>query len=408
MKGKERFMQRACEIAFTRMGCTSPNPAVGAVIVKDGIAAAEGGTGPYGADHAEVSAIKDARSKNIDLNGTELFVSLEPCSHYGKTPPCTEAIINCGIKKVYAPLPDPNPLVSGRGFKRLADAGIEVEIMQTFSGQASDLLRAFKKFILRGDPFIINKCAMTLDGRIATLSGDSRWISNDYSRLVAHRLRRVADAIIIGKNTFVNDNPSLNVRFGDFSSDISEYLKSGKPVFSGRRNFFLEQIVRTEIDSTSDPLRVLIGIPDDISHSYSFFKDDNYVIISGKSDYKKKISANSRLAGELAGLNLVLGDFTERDEEIRFIMDYLKGIGVMTALLEGGGSINGSFFDAGEIDQFVYIIAPKVIGSGVSPVNGAARSAISESVMLHDITSVILGEDLLVCGYRSEYNFEMM
>ncbi|HPS57481.1 MAG TPA: bifunctional diaminohydroxyphosphoribosylaminopyrimidine deaminase/5-amino-6-(5-phosphoribosylamino)uracil reductase RibD [Spirochaetota bacterium] len=408
MENKKKFMRRACEIAFSRMGHTSPNPAVGAVIVKNGNIAGEGGTGPYGSDHAEVRAIKDAKCRNADLEGAEIFVSLEPCSHYGKTPPCTEAIISSGIKKVYVPLLDPNPLVSGKGIRRLAEAGIEVEVMHQSAAMASDLLRGFKKYILRGEPYIINKCAMTLDGRIATSTGDSKWISNDYSRLLAHRLRSVCDAVIIGKNTFATDNPSLGVRFGDFGDDVKNYMKSGHAEFSGRRNFFIEQLITSEDQSPVDPLRVLAGMPSSIPENCNFTKDDNYVIITGRDDLQKKVSGNSGLKDRVAGLNIVTGDFNTRDEEIIFIMNYLKGRGVMSALLEGGAGVNGSFLDAGATDQFIYNIAPMILGSGLPSVNAAEKSSISQSLQLHDITSVMLKGDVLFCGYREQYNFEMM
>jgi len=403
MENKIRFMRRACEIAFSRMGHTSPNPAVGAVIVKNGQIAGEGGTGPYGSDHAEVRAIKNAMSGNTGTDGAEIYVSLEPCSHYGKTPPCTEAIINSGIKKVYVPLLDPNPLVSGRGVRRLAEAGVEVEIMHQSSAMASDLLRGFKKYILRGEPYIINKCAMTLDGRIATSTGDSRWISSDYSRLFAHRLRSICDAIIVGKNTFVNDNPSLNVRFSDFNDEIKNFLKSGQTMISGRKNFLIEQLITSEHDSPKDPLRVLLGMPETVPADCNFTRDNNYIIISGRDEFENAISSSSELKKRAEGLNIVVGEFKTRAEQIVFIMDYLKGRGVINALLEGGAGVNGSFLDAGATDQFIYSIAPRILGSGLPPVNGEDKSAISESLRLNDITSVMLKEDVLICAYREQY-----
>ena len=408
MEDKKSLMLRACEIAFSRMGHTSPNPAVGAVVVQNGNIAGEGGTGPYGSDHAEVRAIKAAQNAGVNLNGAEIFVSLEPCSHYGKTPPCTEAIINSGIKKVCVPLLDPNPLVSGRGVRRLIDAGVEVEIMHESADMAADLLRAFKKYILRGEPYIINKCAMTLDGRIAASTGDSKWISNEYSRLAAHRLRSVSDAVIVGKNTFINDNPSLNVRLGDFSDDVKQYMRSGAVEFSGRRNFFIDQIIMSEHESPADPLRVLVGMPPEIPENCNFIKDDNYVIIAGRDDFEKAVSCSSGLKSRASLLNVVTADFATREETVIFLMDYLKGRGVMTALLEGGAGINGSFIDSGATDQFVFNIAPKILGSGLSPVSGSDKSAISESLVLHDITTVMLNGDIFFCGYREQYNFEMM
>lgn len=408
MENKKNFMRRACEIAFSRMGHTSPNPAVGAVIVKNGIIAGQGGTGPYGSDHAEVCAIKDAKSRNAELEGAEMFVSLEPCSHYGKTPPCTEAIVSCGIKKVYVPLLDPNPLVSGKGVRRLLEAGVEVEVMHQSSGMASDLLRGFKKYILRGEPYIINKCAMTLDGRIAAATGDSKWISNDYSRLLAHRLRSVCDAVIIGRNTFTADNPSLNVRFGDFTDDVKKFMISGQPEFSGRSNFFIEQLITTEHENPVDPLRVLVGMPGEIPEKSNFTRDDNYVIITGRDELERCVTQNIGLKESIMGLNIVTGDFKTPEDGIILILDYLKGRGIMNALLEGGAGANGAFLDAGATDQFIYNIAPRILGSGFPPVNAGEKSAISEALQLHDITSVMLKGDLLFCGYREQYNFEMM
>jgi diaminohydroxyphosphoribosylaminopyrimidine deaminase/5-amino-6-(5-phosphoribosylamino)uracil reductase len=407
MEDKIRFMRRACEIAFSRMGRTSPNPAVGAVIVKEGQILGEGGTGAYGSDHAEVCAIKNAMS-GAGTDGAEIYVSLEPCSHHGKTPPCTEAIINAGIKKVYVPLLDPNPLVSGKGVRRLTEAGVEVEIMHQAAAMASDLLRGFKKYILRGEPYIINKCAMTLDGRIASSTGDSKWISSDYSRLFAHRLRSICDAIIVGKNTFVNDNPSLNVRFGDFNNEVKKYMKSGHAVISGRKNFLLEQLITTEHDSPRSPLRVLLGMPQTVPADCNFIRDADYIIIAGRDEFENAILNSSDLKKQADGLNIVVGEFKTRAEQIVFIMDYLRGRGVINALLEGGAGVNGSFLDAGATDQFIYSIAPKILGSGIPPVNGEDKSAISDSLRLHDITSVMLKEDVLICGYREQYNFEMM
>jgi diaminohydroxyphosphoribosylaminopyrimidine deaminase/5-amino-6-(5-phosphoribosylamino)uracil reductase len=402
------YMKRACEIAFTRIGKTSPNPAVGAVIVKDGCVIGEGGTGAYGCDHAEVTAIKDARAKGHDPAGAELFVSLEPCSHYGKTPPCTEAVINCGIRKVYVPLLDPNPLVSGNGIRKLIESGVEVSIMHNYFNAASDLIRSFKKYILRSQPFIINKCAVTLDGKIAAASGDSKWISNEYTRLFVHKLRSKVDAVIIGSNTLIKDNPMLNVRIDDFKDDIKSVLNDGLNRISGRDNFFLAELLKADICDYKDPLRVAIGLSSDISAGCNFLRDDNYIIITSEKEYEAAISVNKDLKFISGKMNIVQGSYGTNEEGIHFAMDVLKSKGIMTALLEGGGTLNGSFFDAGAIDQFIYVIAPKVLGSGISPIRGKENEKMSDALDLRDVSALMLGDNLLFNGYKEEYNFEMM
>lgn len=408
MSDKEIFMQMACEIAFSKMGKTSPNPSVGAVIVRNGNIIGKGGTGIYGSDHAEVTALKDARSSGAELAGAEIFVSLEPCSHYGKTPPCTEAIIKSGIKKVYVPILDPNPLVAGKGIRMLTEAGVEVEIMHQFSGAASDLLRGFKKYILRGRSYIINKCAITLDGKIATASGDSKWISSEPSRLLVHKLRSKVDAVIVGKNTFANDNPSLNIRPDDFDEGARSVFADKSLKLTGRKNFLIEELLKSEPDPSVEPLRILIGMPDYIPGDCNFFRNDNYIIITDEQSYKMAIKKNPEIKQQAVKLNLFVGPDCDSDEETDFIFSILKEKGVMHAMLEGGGGVNGTFFNSGSIDQFMYIIAPKVAGDGIPPIRGAGLEKMSDSLLLHDITTVMIGTDLLYCGYREQYNFEMM
>ena len=408
MNANNIYMKRACEIAFSRIGGTSPNPAVGAVIVKNDNIIGEGGTGAYGCDHAEVTAIKDAHQKGHDTTGAEIYVSLEPCSHYGKTPPCVEAITGCGIRRVYIPILDPNPVVSGSGVRKLIDSGVEVKIMHNYSHSASDLIRGFKKFILRGKPFIINKCAVTLDGRIASDSGDSKWISNEYTRLLVHKLRAKMDAVIIGGNTLVKDNPMLNVRINDFPGETDRVLRERGAFIAGRENFFLAELLKADITDYRDPLRVLIGLPPEISAGCNFLRDDNYIIITGRNDLDKALGKNKELDRLAGKLNLAAGDFSSHEESILFALDVLKGRGVMNALLEGGGTVNGSFFNAGAVDQFMYVIAPKILGSGIPSVRGRESGNMSEALTLRDISSVHIGDNLLFNGYKEEYNFEMM
>lgn len=408
MAASDIYMQRACEIAFTRMGKTSPNPAVGAVIVKNDRIIGEGGTGVYGSDHAEVTAIKDAGRNGNDTAGAEIYVSLEPCSHHGKTPPCTDAIINCGISKVNIPLLDPNPLVSGNGVRKLTEAGIEVNIMHNYFSAASDLIRSFKKYILRDKPFIINKCAVTLDGRIAASSGDSRWISNEYTRLLVHKLRAKTDAVIVGSNTLLKDNPMLNVRISDFGDDVQGVLSECSGHIAGRENFILAELLKRTISDYNDPLRVLIGMPAGMPPDSNFFRDNNYIIIASDREYSSALRSNKSLKSMEAKLNTAIGEFNSHEDSVEFALNVLKGKGVMTAVLEGGGSLNGSFFNAGAIDQFMYVISPKVSGSGISPIIGKESEKMSDSLNLRDVSTVLIGDNLLFNGYKEEYNFEMM
>jgi diaminohydroxyphosphoribosylaminopyrimidine deaminase/5-amino-6-(5-phosphoribosylamino)uracil reductase len=204
----EKFMERAIELAKMGWGRTNPNPLVGAVLVKDGRIIAEGFHRALGKSHAEVDAFDNAAE---DISGSNLYVNLEPCSHYGRTPPCAKAIIDANIKKVVIAMADPNPKVSGRGIKMLRDAGIEVKV-GVLENEALKLNEIFINYIVKKKPFVIMKSAVTLDGKIATVSGDSKWITGEESRNYVHVIRDRVSAIMVGINTVLKDNPSLTTR----------------------------------------------------------------------------------------------------------------------------------------------------------------------------------------------------
>jgi len=406
MLTKNKYMRLAMRTAFDQMGKTSPNPAVGAVIVRNGEIVSRGGTCAYGGDHAEITAIKSAigadrygSDDEMSLKGCEMFVSLEPCSHFGKTPPCTDAIIRTGISKVYIPLLDPNPQVAGRGVARLRDAGVAVEEMDKFEYMAMDLIRPFKKLIQKKRPYIINKSAVTLDGRIATLAGDSKWISSEYSRYVVHRLRARVDAVIIGKNTFLNDNPSLNVRLQSFDKNVKDFFTT-EMVLSGRDNFFISGLLNYEIKDFAEPLRVLVGLPDSVDMSANFFADSNYLIFEDEVKFNNTLRKFPERSADFEGLNICVIKSSSPADYIDKILEKLMKQGVMLAMLEGGGRLSGSFFDAGAIDQFMYFIAPKVAGNGLSPMSATGSDMMSDSLKLKDISTVMIGEDILYNGYR--------
>ena len=207
----EKFMNRAIEIAENGRGKCSPNPFVGAVIVKNDTIIAEGFTQPCGFDHAEIQALKKCGEGSA---GADLYVSLEPCAHYGKTPPCAEAIIKAGIVNVYAGIQDPNPKVNGKGFSMLKQAGINVEF-GFFENHIKKQLEYYLTWVQTRKPFVMMKNAVSLDGRIAAENGNSKWITNDKSRQIVHELRNEVDAVLTTINTVVKDNPTLNVRLKD-------------------------------------------------------------------------------------------------------------------------------------------------------------------------------------------------
>jgi diaminohydroxyphosphoribosylaminopyrimidine deaminase/5-amino-6-(5-phosphoribosylamino)uracil reductase len=398
-------MEMALKIAFERMGKTSPNPPVGSVIVKNDTVIATGGTGPFGSSHAEAAALAYAGG---DCAGADMYVSLEPCNHYGKTPPCTAAIIQSGIARVFIPALDPNPLVSGKGVAELTKAGVDVIRMEEMADYAVDLIRAFKKYILRHRPFVISKSAVTLDGRIASKTGDSRWISSEYSRCLVHRLRSKVDAVIIGKNTLVRDNPFLNVRLGSFKAEVAGYFRGRQPGMNGRDNFLLKSLITEEPADVHMPLRVVIGIPDDIDFKGNIMADNNYIFFERRDVYDRLIKSNSSMQKKIESVNIHLVDAVSAAEEIKAVVDELARRGVMFAMLEGGGRLAGSFLDAGEIDQFLYIIAPKIAGSGIPPLAGTGVDSISEALVLRDVSVMPIKDDIIYNGYREPYHFESM
>ncbi len=402
------FMKHALALALRGMGKTSPNPSVGAVIVRDGKIIAEGITKPCGFDHAEVTAIKAAGEA---VRGSEMYVTLEPCCHYGKTPPCTRAIIEAGIRRVHIPLLDPNPRVSGQGVIALRDAGVEVIFHSEYAGYAADLIRPFKKYILRKRPFVILKLAITLDGHTATEQGDSKWISNEYSRFVVHRMRSLCDGIIVGKNTIGADNPSLGIRFDEFSDVVKEAFRKNSFTISGSDNFMLRSLLGegNEFSDGRNPLRILFGIPDCMDRTSKVFRDENYIIFDAERNRQKLLDGHND-SGVLKkdydeGRLFFLPDASS-SEQVSAALDVLGQRGLLLTILEGGAKLAGSFYDAGDIDQFVFFIAPKILGGGRPAMIAKSPLKMAESLQLKDASTVVLQDDLMVWGYAREFNFE--
>jgi diaminohydroxyphosphoribosylaminopyrimidine deaminase/5-amino-6-(5-phosphoribosylamino)uracil reductase len=349
------FMKEALRLAARGRGLTSPNPLVGCVIVKRGRVISSGYHRQAGLDHAEVAAL---RPLGMRAEGATVYVTLEPCNHAGRTGPCTETLIAAGVTRVVAAMADPNPRVKGGGTARLRRAGIQTEV-GLLEEEARRLNPAFIKWVTTERPLVTLKAAITLDGRLAAASGDSRWVSGEASRRMAHRLRAQHDAILVGARTVELDDPALTIRLG----------RGGK----------------------RDPKRIILDGKLSISPTAKAVPDA-LVITSQKASPKRR-------ALEARGAEVV----TIRDREGRVdlgaLLDELGRRQITSLLIEGGGQVHGQFLSAGLVDQVILFIAPKFIGAGGVPLlslEGPRRMA--EAWRLCDVVVRRLGEDLMVSG----------
>ena len=356
------YMRRALALAHEAAGTTSPNPAVGAVVVKDGHLIAEGATLRPGQDHAERVALRKAGAEAKDAS---LYVTLEPCCIHGLTPPCTGAIVESGIKVVHAATLDPNPKVDGRGIVELREAGIEVHLGEG-AKEADELYEGFSKFIKVGLPFVTAKYAMSLDGKIATGQGDSQWITGPAARRLVHQRRRASDAIMVGVNTVLRDNPRLTARDDDGANLGCQPLRV---VVDGE--------ARTPPDSRllSELGRVLIAT--------------------------LKTTGDSAARLEAAGAEVLT--LPERDGyvDLERLLEELGRRGVVNLLVEGGGTLLGSLFDQGLVDKTLAFIAPVIIGgrAAPSPVEGRGAGVVAEAIALRRVEVDRVEGDLMVKGY---------
>jgi diaminohydroxyphosphoribosylaminopyrimidine deaminase/5-amino-6-(5-phosphoribosylamino)uracil reductase len=356
------YMRRALALAGRALGRVSPNPAVGAVLVRAGRVVGEGFTRPSGGPHAEIVALEQAGEA---ARGSTLYVSLEPCCHQGRTPPCTEALIAAGVAEVHMAMLDPDANVNGRGRKALEAAGIAVQVGEC-EEEARRLNEAYIKHRTTGLPFVIAKFAASLDGRIAAASGDSRWISGPQTLRWAHEQRTAVDAIMVGANTVLVDNPQLTARPGGQESE--------------------HQPLRVVVDSegrTPANARVLQG-------------PGRAVIATGD-----RSEPSWRQALEAAGAEVLVlpGDGDSLDLEA--LLRALAERGVLSLLVEGGGILLGSVFDQGLVDKVQAIMAPMIIGASEAPAAVAGRGAhrLAQAWRLREVTVERLGEDILVTGY---------
>jgi len=369
----QKYMARALKLARKGEGSTSPNPMVGAVVVKKGEIIGEGYHRQYGGPHAEVFALNEA-AKNAA--GSDIYVTLEPCSHYGKTPPCAQKLIDSGIKRAVIAVVDPNPEVAGRGIKMLREAGIEVEV-GLFEEEAQTINESFFKYIQTDYPFVYLKKAQTLDGYIASKSGDSKWITNSEARLEGHKLRHRADAIMVGIGTVLTDNPSLTARLED------------------RRGI--------------DPLRIvldpLLEIPLDAKIINQNSSADTLIISSSDFPPARAAAALKKKKELLKNDQVQIMSFESSAEnyfELRKLLKNLHSRKISSILVEGGAKLSHTFLKEDLVDKFYYFIAPKIYGGsdGIASFCGGGPEMMSDSVDLKIIEQKNLGDNLLLIGER--------
>lgn len=355
-----KYMARALQLALRGAGHTRPNPMVGAVLVKDGRIIGEGWHKQYGGPHAEVNAFASATE---DPEGATLYVSLEPCSHYGKTPPCADLIIRKKVARVVAALEDPNPLVSGRGFRKLRANGIRVTV-GVLAEEARNINDVFLTYVTRKRPFVLYKAAMSLDGKIACHTGESQWISSEKSREEVQRLRGILSGIMVGAGTVIADNPRLTCR-------MEEYENPARIIVDGKLRVPLESRIFHE------PGRNII------------------LTTSEASPEKKKALEN-------LGVELIEADSEEPGKvDLKSAMLALGIKGIDGILLEGGPTLAASALEAGIIDAVRFYIAQKIIGGreAPSPFAGTGAAHMNEVVPLTDAVYGTSGDDLWIQAY---------
>jgi diaminohydroxyphosphoribosylaminopyrimidine deaminase/5-amino-6-(5-phosphoribosylamino)uracil reductase len=367
------YLARAIDLATRGRGRVHPNPVVGAVVVKDGMIMGEGWHAEYGGAHAEVNAIEDCAG--ADLTGATIYVSLEPCCHHGKTPPCTEAILAAGIERVVVAADDPTEKASGRGLGILRDEGVTVDLAGgELAARARLANQAFRKLARTGRPWVLFKSAMTLDGKVATRTGDSKWISSDASRELAHRWRASVDAVVVGIGTALADDPQLTARIED--PDVPELRQPRRVVFDATGRLPLDSKLVQQAHEV--PLTVVVS------------------------------RAAPRSAGdalESAGAEVLVATGQNEPARVRSALDQLGERGIAAILLEGGPHLAGAFLDAGEIDEVRLFLAPLLLGGSKArdPLEGEGVEKISEALRALTLDCDRVAEDVLISARLREW-----
>ena len=352
------YMDMAITAGKKARGISNPNPPVGAVIVKGDQVISEGFTRKPGSPHAEIMAISAAGES---VRNSTMYVTLEPCCHFGRTPPCTEAIIKSGISKIFISVEDPDDRVSGKGIEQLQKAGIDV-ILGLGKEETEIDLEAHIKLSETGLPFVTAKFAMSLDGKIAASSGESKWITSEESRLVSHVMRLESDAIMVGINTVLVDNPRLTARLEDHNVD-------------------------------RQPLRVIIDSGGRIPvKSSMLFEDGSTFVATAK---------NARFSDDIKNLSTKAFPDKKGKVDLISVLKYLGKIPVSSVFVEGGSELLGSLFDQGLVDKVAAFISPSIIGgrASLSAVGGTGAEFMSDKYVLTGVKREFIGSDILVTGY---------
>ncbi|AEB29178.1 fused diaminohydroxyphosphoribosylaminopyrimidine deaminase; 5-amino-6-(5-phosphoribosylamino) uracil reductase [Carnobacterium sp. 17-4] len=351
----------ALDLARKGKGWTTPNPLVGAVIVKGGRVIGQGYHQKYGQPHAEVNAIVSAKK---DVTGATLYVTLEPCSHFGKTPPCSDLLIDKNIKRVVVGTLDPNPLVAGKGIERLRSNGIEV-VTGVLEEESQKLNEIFIKYIVTKEPFVVMKNAMSLDGKIATVTGESQWISGESSRKQVHSLRHELAGIMVGIETIIKDDPQLT----------SRTLNSRNPI-------------RIVVDSQ---LRIPIA-----SKVLTQQDKAKTIVATTKRANNEKLETLKQM-----GIEVIVTKEKYGRVDLQELMKVVGAKGIDSILLEGGATLNFSALEEGIVDKIQSYIAPKIIGGkeAKTAVEGAGVHSLKSAFQIDRMTPVMVGEDLFVEGY---------
>ena len=367
------MMQVALRLARRGCGTTSPNPMVGAVVVRNGTIIGRGWHRRAGGPHAEIEAFAAARRLGHTTRGTTLYVTLEPCCTHGRTPPCTEAIITAGIKRVVVGTTDPNPAHSGKGLQILQRAGVEVislsdDARNRLAVECEKLNEAFNHWIVHRTPFVTVKAAMTLDGKIATAGGESKWITGEQARAHGMKLRQVSDAILVGVNTVLADDPSLTARVRMEDGG----WKMGKPI----RRIVLDSMARTP--TTAKVVR-----------------DEHAAmttIVVSRSAPRKRVELLSKR------VNVLVAPGARSKLDLRWLLRKLGRENVTNLLVEGGGEVNASFLLGGFAQRIAFYYAPKILGGSASrkAVAGDGATKLADAIRLRDITWKKLGPDMLL------------
>jgi len=361
MTRDEELMAQALELAASADYRTSPNPMVGAVVVRDGAVIGSGAHLRAGEAHAEVLALQAAGDA---ARGADLYVTQEPCSHHGRTPPCVDAVIAAGVRRVVVGMQDPNPKVDGRGIAALRKAGITV-VTDVLADRVRRLNEFFVKHATTGLPFVTAKFAMSLDGRIATHSGESKWITSDQARALVHRLRHMHDAILVGANTVLRDDPNLTTRLPE----------------GGR-----------------SPLRVVVDSRLRVPPQARIFQQESGSVLLATSDRARgdRVREFEKLGVPVAVLPAVHGRVGLLD-----LLRHLGGREVISMLIEGGASMHGSAFDQRLVDKVYAFVAPRIIGGIEAPaaVGGHGVDRLDDALSLRDVEVERIGPDIVISGY---------